>query len=165
MTVPGPETAGPFDPGLQPERTELAWRRTALAIAIGSLVSLRIFPLVLPPPLAALGFVPGAIGLVAACALWFAARRRLLRTTAWLHSTKTGPTQAEQAPDGPTQAEQSPDGPTQAEQAPEGPTQGRPTQAIAPGGGMLLALTALATAFGALSIGIVLVSSLLADAS
>lgn len=155
MTVPGPDTAGPFDPGLQPERTELAWRRTALAIAIGSLVSLRIFPLVLPPPLAALGFVPGAIGLVAACALWFAARRRLLRTTAWLHSTKTGPTQAEQAPDGPTQAEQSP----------EGPTQERPTQAIAPGGGMLLALTALATAFGALSIGIVLVSSLLADAS
>ena len=154
MTVPGPETAGPFDPGLQPERTELAWRRTALAIAIGSLVSLRIFPLVLPPPLAALGFVPGAIGLVAACALWLAARRRLLRTTAWLHSTKTGPTQAEQAPDGPTQAEQSP----------EGPTHGRPTQAIAPGGGMLLALTALATAFGALSIGIVLVSSLLADA-
>lgn len=155
MTVPGPDTAGPFDPGLQPERTELAWRRTALAIAIGSLVSLRIFPLVLPPPLAALGFVPGAIGLVAACALWFAARRRLLRTTAWLHSTKTGPTQAEQAPDGPTQAEQSP----------EGPTQERPTQAIAPGGGMLLALTALATAFGGLSIGIVLVSSLLADAS
>jgi len=155
VTVPGPDTAGPFDPGLQPERTELAWRRTALAIAIGSLVSLRIFPLVLPPPLAALGFVPGAIGLVAACALWFAARRRLLRTTAWLPSTKTGPTQAEQAPDGPPQAEQSP----------EGPTQERPTRAIASGGGMLLALTALATAFGALSIGIVLVSSLLADAS
>lgn len=145
MTNHGPDARGPFDPGLQPERTELAWRRTALAIAIGSLVSLRIFPLVLPPSLAAWGFVPGAIGLIAACALWFAARRRLLRMTAWLHSTKTGLTQAGQAPEGLTQAGQAP--------------------AIAPGGGMLLALTALATAFGALSIGIVLVSSLLADAS
>lgn len=85
----GRETSapGPFDPGLQPERTELAWRRTALAIAVGSLVSLRIFPLVLPALVAGWGVVPGAIGLVTACVLWFGARRRQLRTTAWLRST------------------------------------------------------------------------------
>lgn len=135
MTDQGPIAQGPFDPGLQPERTELAWRRTALAIAIGSLVSLRIFPLMLPSALTAWGVVPGAVGLVAACALWFAARRRQLRTTAWLHSTVPGA-------------------------IPPGST----TPQNAPGGGMLLALTVLATAFGVLSIAIVLVSSLLANA-
>ncbi|MFK3676236.1 DUF202 domain-containing protein [Microbacterium sp. NPDC090218] len=81
-----------YDPGLQPERTELAWRRTALAIAIGSLVSLRIFPFVLPLGAEAWGLAPGAIGLVAACVLWFAARRRQLRVTAVLTGAATGPT-------------------------------------------------------------------------
>lgn len=130
---------GPFDPGLQPERTELAWRRTALAIAIGSLVSLRIFPLVLPPAAAAWGLAPGAIGLVAACALWFAARRRQLRVTAWLLST---------LPEART----------------PGTTRPGATPVAPPGGGMLLALTVLAAVFGALSIVIVVASSLLVDA-
>lgn len=73
-----------FDPGLQPERTELAWRRTALAIAVGSLVSLRVLPLALPPSGQSWGFVPGLIGLAFACALWLAARRRQLRLSAVL---------------------------------------------------------------------------------
>lgn len=73
-----------FDPGLQPERTELAWRRTALAIAIGSVVSMRVFPLALPASAGVWGVVPGLVGLVAACALWVAARRRQLRVTAAL---------------------------------------------------------------------------------
>lgn len=79
-----------YDPGLQPERTELAWRRTALAIAIGSLVSLRIFPLVLPDGLAAWGVVPGVIGVGTACLLWVAARRRQRHTTAVLTSRMSG---------------------------------------------------------------------------
>lgn len=87
MTDQGQTAQGPFDPGLQPERTELAWRRTALAIAIGSVVSLRIFPLLLPADAAAWGFAPGVIGIGAACTFWVAARRRQLQTTAALQSS------------------------------------------------------------------------------
>lgn len=64
----------PFDPGLQPERTELAWRRTALAIGLGSLVTLRLLP-------AALGnawwTLVGMLGLLIAVTLWFTGRRRM----------------------------------------------------------------------------------------
>lgn len=70
-----------FDPGLQPERTELAWRRTALALAVGALVAMRVLP-------AALGSawwaVIGAAGVVVAIAVWSAAHRRARRLSAHL---------------------------------------------------------------------------------
>lgn len=62
-----------FDPGLQPERTELAWRRTALALGVGSLVAMRLIP-------AAFGnawwVLVGAAGLVVSGIMWVWARRR-----------------------------------------------------------------------------------------
>lgn len=69
-----------FDPGLQPERTELAWTRTALAIAVGSLVALRVLP-----ALAGYGvqqvlwMAPGLVGLAFAICIRLLARSRYSR--------------------------------------------------------------------------------------
>ena len=91
MTTPDTPAPDLYDPGLQPERTELAWRRTALAIAIGSLLSLRVFPLVLPTGAEGWGLVPGVLGVGTAALLWIAARRRQRRTTAVLTARRSGP--------------------------------------------------------------------------
>ncbi len=73
----------PFDPGLQPERTELAWRRTCLAFGIGSLVALRLLP-------AAFGdawwTLVGVTGLVASGVMWVLGRRRYLSASHVLHA-------------------------------------------------------------------------------
>ncbi|WIB26723.1 DUF202 domain-containing protein [Curtobacterium sp. MCSS17_015] len=61
-----------FDPGLQPERTALAWRRTGLAITVAALVAVRILPEVLGP----WAIVPAGLGLAAAVAVLIAAHRR-----------------------------------------------------------------------------------------
>lgn len=62
-----------FDPGLQPERTELAWRRTALALGVGSLIAIRLLP-------AEFGDVwwaaVGVAGLCVSGVIWHLARRR-----------------------------------------------------------------------------------------
>lgn len=67
-----------FDPGLQPERTELSWRRTCLALGIGSLVAMRILPEVFGNAWWALG---GMIGVLVSGALWTVARRRYRHST------------------------------------------------------------------------------------
>jgi len=33
-----------FDPGLQPERTSLAWNRTALSMVVGGIAGLKVLP-------------------------------------------------------------------------------------------------------------------------
>jgi uncharacterized membrane protein YidH (DUF202 family) len=72
-----------FDPALQPERTELAWRRTALAIGIGSLIALRLLPFALGSPWWTLA---GVGGVIAATILSCAARLRHLAVTRALAS-------------------------------------------------------------------------------
>ncbi|WP_185972413.1 DUF202 domain-containing protein [Georgenia yuyongxinii] len=71
MTRPGAEL---FDPGLQPERTALAWRRTALALALGPLLAARLFA----PQLGALTLAAALVGaaLGASIALVATARYR-----------------------------------------------------------------------------------------
>lgn len=89
MTVP--------DVGLQAERTSLAWRRTALSVAVGSLVGLRV----LPPQLGATGYAVSALGLLWSLDLALSARRRyrdgqaLLRARAG--ATAAGPSIARTA--------------------------------------------------------------------
>ncbi|MFF2487610.1 DUF202 domain-containing protein [Microbacterium sp. NPDC058062] len=65
--------SGPWDAGLQPERTELAWRRTALSIAVISLVAIRLLPAELGSWLWA---APGIVGVIVSAALWRAAKSR-----------------------------------------------------------------------------------------
>ncbi|WP_431219901.1 DUF202 domain-containing protein [Leifsonia xyli] len=50
----------PFDAGLQPERTALAWRRTSLALLAGSLIAARILPELFGPWSALVGIAGAA---------------------------------------------------------------------------------------------------------
>jgi uncharacterized membrane protein YidH (DUF202 family) len=77
---PDPATAAAFPPGVQPERTALAWRRTALALAAGALVAGRVAE-PLTGPLIWLSAVTGA---VAALGLARAGSRRAARWAAVL---------------------------------------------------------------------------------
>jgi uncharacterized membrane protein YidH (DUF202 family) len=65
-----------FDPGLQPERTALAWRRTALALAAGALVAVRL----LPPVLGLWSLAAALAGTALAGVIWVLAGRRARRT-------------------------------------------------------------------------------------
>lgn len=66
----------PFDPGLQLERSELAWRRTSLSFGLTSLVALRILPTVFDD---VRWVAAGAAGVLLSALLWAATRRRCLR--------------------------------------------------------------------------------------
>ena len=66
----------PWDPGLQPERTALSWRRSVLALLIGSVAMIRI----LPPLVGAWSLAVGVVGLVASSALWVVSAARVRRT-------------------------------------------------------------------------------------
>ena len=61
----------PFDPGLQPERTALAWRRAALSLAIGSLAAGRVLEVVVDG-----AWLVSAAGTALGFGLLLAARRR-----------------------------------------------------------------------------------------
>ncbi|MDA3805261.1 MULTISPECIES: DUF202 domain-containing protein [unclassified Clavibacter] len=83
-----PDPAGrPFDPGLQPERTALAWRRTALALVVGSLFGLRALPALLGPA----GLVVAAAGVIAALAVLATAHLRYRRVHRILTAGPAGP--------------------------------------------------------------------------
>jgi uncharacterized membrane protein YidH (DUF202 family) len=66
------DPTGAFDAGAQAERTALAWRRTALGVAVGGVVALRVTGPVLGAA-AAIGAVAGS--LLAAAAWWVTGRR------------------------------------------------------------------------------------------
>ncbi|HXH33583.1 MAG TPA: DUF202 domain-containing protein [Plantibacter sp.] len=66
--------ARPFDAGLQPERTALAWRRTGLAIVAGSLIAMRI----LPEILGVWVLIPAGLGTIVSIGVVIAAHRRYL---------------------------------------------------------------------------------------
>ena len=65
-----------FDPGLQPERTALAWRRTALALCVGSLLAVRILGIAL----GTWAMIPAGAGVLAAVGVLVAAHHRHKRT-------------------------------------------------------------------------------------
>ncbi len=65
----------PFDAGLQPERTALAWRRTSLALGVGALAGLRVLTHYWGAP----GLIPAGVG-VAASVLVLAFAHRRYRT-------------------------------------------------------------------------------------
>jgi len=76
MTRSGKGDGVLFDVGLQPERTALAWRRTALSMGAGGVVALRVFPELLGP----WGYLPAAIALAVAVVVFTAAQLRYRRS-------------------------------------------------------------------------------------
>ena len=67
---------GTPDRGAQPERTALAWRRTALSVAASSVVAARLSA----PSLGVVAVAVGVLGAGLATAVWWSADRRYLPT-------------------------------------------------------------------------------------
>jgi uncharacterized membrane protein YidH (DUF202 family) len=74
------DRGGRFDPGLQPERTALAWRRTGLAVAVGAIASTRAFLHLLGVGAVAVGL----LGIGLAALLLLGSTRRVRRAEAAL---------------------------------------------------------------------------------
>ena len=79
----GREHPGPWDAGLQPERTSLAWLRTCLGLAGGALLTARVF--VATESWLALGLVV-LVAASGAGLVWWGADRRARTTVERLHA-------------------------------------------------------------------------------
>ncbi len=73
--IPAQSQRALFDKGLQPERTALAWRRTALALAVASLGATRV----LPGLLGAWAVIPASLGVALSVWVLVLAHRRHVR--------------------------------------------------------------------------------------
>ena len=80
-------TDWPFDPGLQPERTLLAWRRTALAIAAAGVTASWL----MLNQLHEFAVAAGALGLGLSLFAYLIASRRYRQVHAALHATERLP--------------------------------------------------------------------------
>jgi len=74
----------PFDPGLQPERTLLAWQRTVLALAVAVAAGVRFAA----PLVGAAAVIFGAVGLALTLAAYIGVRYRYRRMHAELRDSE-----------------------------------------------------------------------------
>lgn len=77
--------ARPFDVGLQPERTALAWRRTALALVVAAVIGIRVLPMLL----GAWAVIPAGAGVVLAVVVLVVSHRRYREQHARLTSASS----------------------------------------------------------------------------
>lgn len=76
------EPSGLYDAGAQAERTALAWRRTALGVAVGGVVALRVTG----PALGPVASVASVLGSLLAAAGWWVTERRYRAVHRSLHA-------------------------------------------------------------------------------